>query len=95
MNKLRQSARGQDCTLQIFPWCNNDPTTVSLCHIGLGSGWGLKSSDTIAVYGCSACHDIIDGRVDKSVDKLELMEIKLRALERTHKIMIANGVIKL
>lgn len=95
VSKLRRSARGQECTLQIFPYCNNDPDTVSLCHIGLGSGWGRKSLDTVAAYGCSACHAIIDGAVHKPVGKLELLQIQLRAIERTHEIMIQNGVLKL
>ena len=93
-NKLRQSARGEECTLSIHPYCNGNPDTTVLCHIGRGAGMGRKSSDLMAVYGCSACHDVIDLRVRTDITRLELMQIKLRALERTHARMIDSGTIK-
>lgn len=31
-DKLRKSARGQDCTLQIPVVCNRDPATTVLAH---------------------------------------------------------------
>jgi hypothetical protein len=63
MSKLRRSARGKMCTLQIHPHCNSNPDTVVLCHIGsVSKGIALKSHDHFGVYGCSDCHDVIDGR---------------------------------
>ena len=95
--KLRDSARGEDCTLQIFPYCNGNPETVVLCHLPSGSGMGQKSPDWFAVYGCSKCHDIIDGRVSINSDliSLALDSLTQRALFRTWERMIEKGLIKI
>ena len=90
--KLRDSARGEECTLQIFPYCNQNPETVVLCHLPSGSGMGQKSHDWFAVYGCSSCHDILDGRGD-GVTRTERTAIMLMALHRTWERMIEKGLI--
>lgn len=98
--KLRDSARGEDCCLQIFPYCNGNPETVVLCHLPSGSGMGQKSPDWFAVYGCSSCHDIIDGRysdphISISVDRGDIEKYKRDALFRTWNLMIEKGLIKI
>ena len=88
--KIRNSARGQDCTLRLVGVCNfNDETTI-LAHIGRDRGMALKCDDTFAVYSCSACHTAIDG-AERSDLALDL----LRALEETQKILFDKGLIKL
>lgn len=55
--KLRDFARGQECTLKM-PWCNFDNSTVVLCHIrrfGV-AGVAQKPHDFLAYHGCSECH---------------------------------------
>lgn len=60
---LRDSARGMKCTLRIKGVCNGDPETTVLCHLP-GPIKRTKSTDLACVaYGCSACHDVLDGRV--------------------------------
>jgi hypothetical protein len=94
--KLRDSARGEDCTLQIHPYCNGNPETVVLCHLPSGSGMGQKSPDWFAVYGCSSCHDIIDGRSPlRGNVASQLYSIMNRALFRTWERMIEKGLIKI
>ena len=94
--KLRDSARGEDCTLQIHPYCNGNPETVVLCHLPSGSGMGQKSPDWFAVYGCSSCHDIIDGRAQADAHiKMAIHQIMMDALFRTWQRMIEKGLIKL
>ena len=58
---LRKSARGAPCTLRL-PDCAPGPenNTVVLCHYK-GAGMALKHNDRYAVYGCSACHALLDG----------------------------------
>ncbi len=87
--KIRNSARGQDCTLRLIGVCNHNPETTVLAHIGLGGGWATKCSDTMAVYACSACHSEIDSqsREAYSADKL-------RALEETQDILMNIGLIE-
>jgi predicted CxxxxCH...CXXCH cytochrome family protein len=96
--KLRDSAKGEDCTLQIFPYCNGNPETVVLCHISTASssGMGLKAPDWFGVYGCSSCHDVIDLRVDVSSDQfIDLPRFERDALFRTWQRMIEKGLIKI
>lgn len=80
-SKIRDSARGEDCSLRLGV-CSS-PETVILAHIGRNRGIAIKCGDHFAVYACSNCHDIIDGRVKSQFGKLELDSEKLRALEET------------
>ena len=60
---IRKAARGEQCTLNIAGVCNYNPETVVLCHCPSEThGMGLKSNDLSAGFGCSSCHDAIDGR---------------------------------
>ncbi len=59
--KLRDSAKGEDCTLNIVGACNYNPKTTVLCHFPSEIA-GTKSTDLSAGYGCSACHGVIDRR---------------------------------
>ena len=65
-NKVRNSARGEDCTIK-SPWCLNGRDcneTVVLAHYNMpGHGkMGGKSDDFSAAYACAQCHDWLDGR---------------------------------
>jgi hypothetical protein len=109
--KMRESARGEDCTLQIPGVCNGNPETTVLCHLPDESkGMGRKSDDICAAYGCSDCHDAIDGRgkfevvgeflEDKSTGVITGLwcdrEWYLRrAMVRTLRRMIEKGLIKI
>ena len=86
--KLRASARGEDCTLRL-DCCNGDPETVVLAHIGKGGGMGSKCGDNMAVFACSACHQLID-----SASKSAYAADKLRALEETQQVWIDNGLMR-
>lgn len=90
-SKIRESARGEDCSLRLTN-CSSTQTTV-LCHIGKHKGMAVKCGDHFAVYGCSNCHDIIDGRVKSEFSKVELQAEKLRALEETQSKLISKGLI--
>ena len=97
--KLRESARMEDCTFQIPGVCNHDPETTVLCHLPDEShGMGRKSDDICVAYGCSACHDFIDGRA-KTVTDMEALKYEfrdwynLRAMVRTWRRMIEKGLI--
>jgi len=62
---VRRAARGRDCTLMLLGVCNRDPATTVLCHsnrLADGKGMGLKAPDSAACFGCSDCHDVLDGR---------------------------------
>jgi hypothetical protein len=86
-NKLRASARDQDCTLRLVGVCNFNPETTVLCHVGVGSGFGTKSGDNMAVFGCSSCHAEIDAK-PKGFYGADI----IRALGETQQIWIDNGL---
>lgn len=86
--KLRDSARGQECTLRIPGVCNFNPETTVLAHIACGQkGMGLKSPDNMAVFACSCCHDVLDGRAKGDLTDAD----KLRALAETQGFWLRNG----
>ena len=92
---IRRAARGQDCTLRLAV-CNFDPDTTVLCHSNFladGKGMGLKAPDTAAAFGCSACHDVLDGRRPRPADlSLASLEAAFRAaVSRTHEILRSMG----
>lgn len=66
-NALRQSAGHPDaeCFLAIEGVCQWPNAGNVLCHIRLigECGGGQKPDDTLASFGCCACHDVFDGRV--------------------------------
>ena len=89
---LRKEAKGRPCMVRIPNVCNFNNDTVVLAHIRLQgvSGMGMKSPDLIGAWACSACHDEIDGRTQKS--GLTRQEIRLahydgmaRTIEKLHK----------
>lgn len=87
--KLRASARGQQCTLQIVGVCTHDTYTTVLCHIhDETKGMGNKAEDTSAVFGCFACHRAIDLHSLPREDELFYL---LRAYQRTIKFWIEHG----
>jgi hypothetical protein len=97
MTPIRRAARGQDCTIEIPGVCNCNPDTVVLCHdnrLSAGKGMGLKAPDTEAAFGCSACHDVLDGRAPRPA--WLTMDLLLAGFERaklrTHEILKQKGL---
>jgi len=94
VSKIRKAARGQECTIQIYPYCNGNPETTVLCHApSEHKGMGIKSPDHWGAFGCSTCHDIVDGRkrVDESSE--EVYRCHIRGVFRTQSILITKGLI--
>jgi len=99
MTPIRKSARGEDCLLALPGVCNRDPETTVLCHsnsLADGKGMGLKAPDTAACFGCSACHDVLDGRRPRPVGMTALMleGAFVRARTATHEILRTKGLMK-
>ena len=91
--KLRDAARGEECTLQIFGCCVGGTDTTVLAHLHDETfGRGQKADDTSAVFACYGCHDEIDGRTRKTAGK-DLTWYKLRALQRTVRRLVERGVL--
>ena len=95
--KLRDSARGEECSFQIAGVCNGNPETTVLCHIPTKDtgGMGMKPDDaTNSAFGCSSCHDAIDGRTDSLEYRANRWFYNFRAIGRTQRRWIALGLLK-
>ena len=97
--KIRASARGEDCQIRIPGVCNFDPETTVLCHLpdGTGGKMGGKSNDLCSVYGCSDCHDEIDGRTNNAISNgYDSTSVKVFAYEghmRTLNKFVEKGLV--
>ena len=75
MSKLTKASRGQECTIQIHPYCSMNPETTVLCHApSEDKGMSMKSPDWWGADGCSVCHDIVDGRRNVDIPKSDIYE---------------------
>ncbi|MDF3904653.1 nuclease domain-containing protein [Paracoccus sp. AS002] len=91
-NAIRQSARGEECTLKSAV-CNGDPSTTVFCHIRLpGDGIGIKPPDFFGFYGCSACHAVQEARdfTTGAFGFEDLMIALRRTQERLHRKGLLN-----
>jgi hypothetical protein len=91
--RLRESARGRECQIRLPGICNHNPETTVLCHLN-GGGAGTKHSDLHAAFGCSGCHDEVDGRTRRHARE----QVKLWFLEgviRTQIIWLDEGLVEL
>lgn len=69
---LRKLAQGKQCMVRIPLICNGDPATTVLAHYRLAgyTGTGMKPDDwSFGAWTCSACHDVVDGRVETEHDR--------------------------
>lgn len=97
MSKIRKSARGKICQVRIPSVCNFNPETTVCAHIRITGtcGMGMKPSDLLTVRACSACHDVIDGRVwPKGLKKEDLILYVYEAHCRTLIEYEREGLIK-
>ena len=97
---LRQYARGKPCQMRIPGVCNHNPETTVLCHLG-GGGMGTKQPDILGAWGCSDCHDVVDGRRPLPKDSIPYQEFYERAyilachsdgVKRTQQELLKTGL---
>ena len=91
---LRDSARGEECTVQIVGVCNYQSETTVLAHLPDESkGMGKKADDFSACYSCSACHDALDRRVRSGALESECEWYMRRAMTRTIRRLYEKNLI--
>jgi hypothetical protein len=97
-SKIRQSARGEDCTINLEGVCNYAPQTTVWCHSNRyehGKGMGLKANDVHGAYGCSDCHKVYDRQAKRpahlSLDDVE--DAFTLAMEKSLAILICKGLV--
>lgn len=95
--KLRRSAQGVPCTVQIPGVCIGNPQTSVLAHLPDEShGIARKADDFCACIACAACHDVIDrrGSAWKQISDEDREFYLRRALVRTWRYWIQVGLVK-
>jgi hypothetical protein len=94
---LRKHAKGKPCMIRL-PGCQDGPghETTVLCHWRDSStGMGQKENDLFGAWGCSACHDVVDGRARvEGMNCLDIRAFFLDAIIRTQKELVKAGIIK-
>ena len=98
---IRDSARGQRCTMQIVGVCNGNPETTILAHLPDEShGMAKKADDISSCYACSACHDATDGVKSADVSADDWHEFQnhkewymRRAMVRTWRKLFEQGLL--
>lgn len=95
MSKVRESARGEDCTLRLPGVCNFNPETTVFCHsnrIADGKGMGIKAKT--GAYGCSSCHDVLDGRAPRpeGMSYDDMQDLFDAGVEKTKARLEAKGL---
>lgn len=93
MSKLRQSAKGRECTVRIPNCCNHDNATVILAHLN-GGGMGMKQPDMFGAFCCAACHDAVDRR-SRTIPYEDARLAHLEGIIRTQQIWLKEGLIKI
>ena len=90
LSKIRESARGEDCSFRFPNICNFNSETTVLCHINTKyKGMALKSPDLFSAYGCSNCHAHLDG--NKQLDPMWILDA---VFETQYKLM-EKGLIEI
>ena len=93
--KIRDSARGEKCSLRLPAVCNYDESTTIFAHApSADKGMGIKSPDWWGCYSCSACHDAIDGRVKYPHSDSYVTLSLIQAIYETQKKLINKGLIE-
>ena len=89
---IRDSARGEQCTLKTFK-CTDDTETTVFCH-GPRVGWagmGQKTDDWWGAYGCAACHSVMDQH-EMPTDMHAMFWLK--AISRTQRRLYEKGIMQ-
>lgn len=91
---IRESARGEACTLNIAGVCNYNNETTVLAHLpDESNGMGTKSTDLSACHACSACHSLIDSPGDIRLTSEEREWYMRRAMVRTWSRLVEKGIV--
>jgi hypothetical protein len=91
---LRKEAKGRPCMIRIPHVCNGNPETTVLCHIhkpSISGGTALKAFDIFGAWGCSDCHDAVDRRTDRALNRHEVMIMFYEGVFRTQYELLKEG----
>jgi hypothetical protein len=92
-NKLTRAALGRECQVRIPGVCNGDSETTVLAHYRLAgtNGMGCKPNDLQGAWACSACHDLVDNRGGRGIEREQVRLYHAEGVMRTQDILIKEG----
>lgn len=94
MSAITQSAAGQSCTIRVPGICEFHHAV--LCHYRMAgtAGAGEKPPDMQGAYGCTPCHDEVDGRMHRSAfSRADLRLMHAEGVMRTQLLLLRQGLI--
>ena len=96
MTNLRKLARDRDCQVRLPDICNFDSSTTVLAHVRMAglTGMSMKADDIFGAHCCSSCHDAVDRRSHKDMDRDFLTLCLLEGMVRTQALLVNEGHIK-
>lgn len=94
---LRDYAKGKPCMIRVPGICSFDKDQTVLCHARMVEipHENGKLPDLLAAFGCSPCHDIVDGRAgswkvfNRETRRLMLLE----GVMRTQSYLVKHGIV--
>ena len=94
--KIMDAARDEECTFRIPEYCNENPETTVACHLPDGSGGSNRLTGPLSIaFGCSGCHDAIDGKVPTYEQFPNHKEFYIRrGMMRTMTRLVDRGILK-
>ena len=97
MSAYTDKARGQPCQIRVPEVCNFNTETTVPCHLRLAgiTGVSLKADDLLVAWGCSACHDYVDGRTHKEVEHSTRQLLLFEGIARTQVAALKKGWIRI
>lgn len=97
MTKIRESARGQDCTVRLPGICTFDPEKTIWSHARwgrAGRGKGIKAIDLAGSYACTACDAAYDGQLKTPYSRDEIDLAWCMGHFESLKILVEKGLVK-
>ena len=92
--KIMDAAGGEECTINT-EFCNYDNETVVGCHLPDGSGGSNRLTGPLSMaFGCSDCHDAIDGRNYKGLEPEDREFYMRRGMMRTMTRLVERNILK-
>ena len=89
--RIRDSARGESCTVRIVGVCSFDPEKTIWSHAPLGAGGkgrSIKALDLCGAYACTSCDAVVDMQapmppgMDRAAVLIDWMYGHMRSLVR-------------
>ena len=94
LSKYRKWAKAKPCMVRIDGVCNRDRNPTLLAHLTGDRCLSSKQRDVFATLACSACHDVIDGRVIHGVWTKDDVDLAFyEGMVRTIKLAMQDGLI--